>query len=292
MRYLMLFFRMARPTQLLLIALVYSWGVMMALVQGYSWSMPTYLYGLFAGILVSISIHYVNEYADYETDALTMRTLYSGGSGALQDLDLDRGLALKGAFLSVIAGFILAIFGSIEDYLPLLSLALLTVAVVLGWGYSLTPLKLAWRGWGEVDNAFLGAILLPVYGYLVISQRVDTTVISAAIPFGLLAFVNLLATHWADRVADQAVGKYSLASKLTSGRLHLVYLLSMLGAYLYAFGLAPYPRVVQLSSLAILPLSILGFLRFTKQHSPAPSVFPMVVYLVVQLISWGYVYFV
>jgi len=290
MQYLKLFFRMARPNQLLLIALVFSWGILMAMVRGSSWSTLSYLLGLGAAILVSISIHFVNEYADYETDKLTVRTPYSGGSGALQDSGLDKNLALRGAILAMILGFTIAIFAFLMGHLPLQVLTILGLAAFFGWGYSLKPLKLAWRGWGEIDNALLGAWLLPIYGYTVIHHRVDTFIMAAAAPFAMLAFVNLLATHWADRQADLVVGKFTLVTKLSIPQLRFLYLLTMLGAYMWGYWHSQYPPLVKLSSLLVIPVSLWGFVSFTKQHNPAPSVFAMVAFLLVQIISWGYLY--
>lgn len=290
MQYLKLFFRMARPEQILLIALVFSWGVLMALVRGSSWSSLSTLLGLGAAILISVSIHFVNEYADYETDKLTKRTPYSGGSGALQDLGLDKNLAFRGAILAMILGFTIAIFAILMGYLSLQVLAILGLATFFGWGYSLEPLKLAWRGWGEIDNALLGAWLLPIFGYTVIHQRVDAFIMAAAATFAMLAFVNLLATHWADREADRAVGKFTLVTKLSVPQLRFLYLVTMLGAYMWVYWHSQYPPLVRLCSFIVVPLSVWGFVSFTKQHNPAPSVFAMVAFLLVQIISWGYLY--
>ncbi len=290
MRYLKLFFRMARPEQILLIALVFSWGILMALVRGSPWSSLSYLIGLGSAILISVSIHFVNEYADYETDKLTVRTLYSGGSGALQDSGLDKNLAFRGAIPPVILGFTIAVLGFISGDLSRQSLCILGLAAFFGWGYSLKPLKLAWRGWGEIDNALLGAWLLPIYGYTVIHHRVDTSIMAAAVPFALFAFVNLLATHWADRQADRAVGKFTLVTKLSVPQLRFLYLLTMLGAYTWVYWHSQYPPLVKLCSFIVVPLSVWGFVSFTKQHNPAPSVFAMVAFLLLQIISWSYIY--
>ena len=290
MRYLKLFFRMARPSQILLIALVFSWGILMALVRGTSWSSLSYLIGLGAAILISVSIHFVNEYADYETDKLTVRTLYSGGSGALQDSGLNKNLAFRGAIPPVILGFTIAVLGLISGHLSRQALYLLGLATLFGWGYSLKPMKLAWRGWGELDNALLGAWLLPIYGYAVINQRVDTFIMAAAAPFAMLAFVNLLATHWADRDADQSVGKFTLVTKLSIPQLRFLYLLTTLGAYTCVYWYSQYPPLVKLSSLIVVPVSVWGFVTFTKQHNPAPSVFAMIAFLLVQIVSWVYLY--
>jgi len=281
---------MARPEQILLIALVFSWGILMALVRGSPWSSLSYLIGLGSAILISVSIHFVNEYADFETDKLTVRTLYSGGSGALQDSGLDKNLAFRGAILPVILGFTIAVLGLISGHLSSQALYILGSAAFFGWGYSLQPLRLAWRGWGELDNALLGAWLLPIYGYTVINHRVDSFIMVAAAPFAMLAFVNLLATHWADRQADQSVGKLTLVTRLSVHRLRFLYLLTMLGAYMCVFWHSQYPLLVKLSSLIVVPVSVWGFVRFTKQHNPAPSVFAMVAFLLVQIISWGVIY--
>jgi len=290
MPYLKLYFRMARPNQILLIAVVFSWGILMALVRGSVWSSLSYLFGLGAAILISISIHFVNEYADYETDMLTERTPYSGGSGALQDTHLDRKLAILGAILVLILGFALALLGYFLGVLPLQVLYLLGVATLFGWGYSLEPLKFAWRGWGELDNALLGGWLLPVYGYTVINHKADAFVMAAAAPFAMFAFVNLLATHWADREADQSVGKITLVTKLSIPRLRILYILMTLSAYAWVYWYSQYPPLVQVSSFIVVPVSVWGIVSFTRRHNPAPSVFAMVAFLLVQLISWGYLY--
>ena len=290
MRYLKLYFRMARPNQILLIAFVFSWGILMALVRGSVWSSLSTLLGLGAAILVSVSIHFVNEYADYETDKLTKRTPYSGGSGALQDSGLDKNLALRGAIMAMILSFTIAITGFLMGHLSWQVLTILGLAAFFGWEYSLNPLKLAWRGWGEIDNALLGAWLLPICGYTVIHHRVDVFIMAAAAPFAMLAFVNLLATHWADRDADRAVGKFTLVTKLSIPQLRILYLLMMLGAYTWVYWYSQYPPLVKLSSLIVVPLSAWGFVSFTKQHNPAPSVFAMVAFLLAQIISWGYLY--
>ncbi len=54
-----------------------------------------------------------NEYADSDTDAVTERTRFSGGSGALSDLGLDRRVPLYGAWASGGAGVALALLATL-----------------------------------------------------------------------------------------------------------------------------------------------------------------------------------
>jgi len=74
-------------------------------------------------------------------------------------------------------------------------------------------LKLAWNGWGALDNALVGGILLPLYGYGVGTGAMDGWVAGACLPFTGLTLVNLLATTWANRTADATVGNFALATR-------------------------------------------------------------------------------
>ena len=286
-RYILLLFRMARPPQVLAVFLVYTWGVILAWNFEGIFDLAIFLLGWLPSALVSISIHYTNEYADYETDALTVRTPFSGGSGALHDLQMPRSAALRAAWTVLIAGFVLAVGSYAMGYLTLAALGVLALGAFLGWMYSVTPLALAWRGWGEVTNAFLGGILLPVYGFSVMVGQIDWRVVLVSLPFGLLVFLNLLATTWPDRAADAEVGKYTLATRLPMDRLRLLYLLVSFLTYLVIILLLDIlPALVLAGSLLVLPFSFWAWRAYTRQHSPFPSVSVMLIYLVVQIAGW------
>ena len=212
-------YKMARPSQLVLIAGVYSFGNIVAVAVGSSFSWEVFMIGLGAVIPASASVHYANEYADYETDRLTERTRFSGGSGALKATGLQRRLALICACAAVSVGLVLAFVGWSAGLLNETASAILALGIFLGWMYSLPPLALAWRGWGELLNAALGGVLLPMYGYSVQTGRVGLLILFASLPFGVLAFLNLLATTWPDREADAAVGKGTLATRWPARRL-------------------------------------------------------------------------
>jgi 1,4-dihydroxy-2-naphthoate octaprenyltransferase len=205
-------YKMSRPSQLLLIAGVFIFGNIVAMATGSSFNFYAFLLGLLAVIPASASVHYANEYADYETDRLTERTAYSGGSGALKATGLPRRLALICAWAALAIGVVVVLVGWGAGLLNEAALAILALGTFFGWMYSLPPLALAWRGWGELLNASLGGVLLPIYGYSVQTGQVDAVILFASLPFGMLAFLNLLATTWPDREVDAAVGKGTLAA--------------------------------------------------------------------------------
>ena len=286
--YIRTLYKMARPSQLLAITLVMGWGYVVALARGGTPSLVTLLFGYLIIIPISASIHYANEYADYETDRLTTRTPFSGGSGALHDSGLPRSLALISACIALIFGTSLAIVGTLVNIISPISLIILGLGTFFGWIYSLPPLALAWKGWGELTNATLGGILLPAYAFSIHTHTIDLAALLSFLPFGMLAFVNLLATTWPDRKADAAVGKYTLATHWPVKRLRIVHICVSIGALLISFLLMGniLPSIVALSGLVSLPALIWGSIAYTRTHSPFPTVVAMVIFLIAHLGAW------
>jgi 1,4-dihydroxy-2-naphthoate polyprenyltransferase len=280
--------RMARPAHLLLIAFVYLLGATMAMALGAAFDAQLLLFGLVALLIVSSSVHYANEYADYETDALTQRTFFSGGSGALPGSAVPRKVALRAGWVGLAAGSLIAFFGWAAGALNTTALFLLALGTFLGWMYSLPPLALAWKGWGELDNAVIGGMALPLFGFAVLTGAIDFPVAAACAPFVALVFLNLLATTWPDREADAAVGKRMLATSWSPARLRRLYwvvaaLFFLMFPLLVGWSIPP--RVAW-SSYLVAPLVILGGYLYTKSRSPLPSVAAMITMAVVQFGAW------
>lgn len=279
-------FAMSRPLQLLAVIEVYLMGTGIAAAQGHPIELSDVLWGLVALLPISASIHYANEYADYETDALTRRTPFSGGSGALLRTGLAPRVAFKAMWGTLIVGVIVGLLGVSTIGLP--ALAVLAFGLIFGWMYSLPPLQLGWHGWGELDNALLGGVTLPLYGFAVQSKTIDLNVMLACLPFGLLVFINLLATTWADRDADAQVGKRTLATLWPAQRLRLAFFVGGLLAFVLLAGLGGgvIPPLVARSSLLVIPLVIIGGWAYTRRHSPFPTAAAMVAMLNIQLVTW------
>ncbi len=145
--------RMARPTHLLLIAFVYLLGATMAMALGAAFEAQLLLVGLVVLLLVSSSVHYANEYADYEMDALTPRTWFSGGSGALPGSTVPRRVALRAGWVGLAAGSTPALFGWATGALNPTALYPLALGTFLGWMYSLPP-EPRWRLYWAVAALF------------------------------------------------------------------------------------------------------------------------------------------
>jgi len=267
--------------------MVFAWGVIVASVEH-----PLYIIQLIVGfaalMAVTVSIHLINEYADVETDALTQRTAYSGGSGALSETGASPAIALVGAWIALLVGVLIVIIGVLTGPISIQAFGLLMVGVFFGWMYSVRPLALAWNGWGELDNSLLGALLLPLFGYVLARGSLNWSTVLLFLPFTGLAFLNLLATTWADKEADGIVGKQTLAVKWSERRLRRLYLTVGTLTYLIIVfqNFLQFPRYVILVGFLTFPLSILGFHTYTRKQDPSPSVIAMSVYMTLQIGVW------
>lgn len=279
---------MARPLLLLVVVPIYLIGCLIARAFGHALDGSTFFWGLTALIPVVLAAHYANEYADVETDALTRRTPFSGGSGVIARGGVPRSLALSAAWAFLGLGMLLAAAGWLTGNLKPPALLVWAIGTFTGLAYSLPPFRLAWRGWSEAINAGLIALVLPLYGYAVHTGTLDWQVLVGCLPFALLIFILILATNWADREADSQVGKHTLANRLAPYQLRRLYVAAMI----LGFGLQPLlvgsilPPLVVWSSLPAVPFMFWAARRFTRVHSPLPTVLAMLVMMPLQLGAW------
>jgi len=278
-----------RPSQLVLIGLVYMLGVGMGDALTHPGTRSWFRIGVGAAVLfpIAVSIHYANEYADVETDRLTEQTPFSGGSGALARSGVSRKLLAWATAGTLTVGAGAGIVGWQLGLLPTTAAILLSVTAVAGLAYSLPPVALIRRGVGELTNALLGGLILPLYGVAVVG-RVTAVTILAVVPFTMLVGCNLLATHWPDRKADAAVGKRTLAVRWSPRTLRQGYWTLAGLAILTTGSLATrfLSQTVVVAQTLALPLLLWGGVVLTRQRSPFPAVGAMVVHAGASTVAW------
>jgi 1,4-dihydroxy-2-naphthoate polyprenyltransferase len=193
-----------------------------------------------------------NEFYDWRSGADHAGSL--GASRAIMAGWLSPRAILRAAVACFVvgcaAGFALVAAGG----WPILALGL--VGVPLAWGYTAPPLKLAYRGLGEVAVFFLMGPLMVLGSYLVQSSASPATALVASLPVGCLVAAILHANNVRDLDDDRRLGKRTLATILGRTGARREYDALVGGAYLSLLGgvllaLLPWTTLLALLSLPL-----------------------------------------
>ncbi len=117
------------------------------------------------GLCIQLYIVYANDYADHVIDRLNATyTIFSGGSRVLVDGKLSR-LEIGVAAWTMVACSLLT--GGLLHMIFQRAFALLFVllALFLLYAYSFPPIRLSYRGGGEILQMFGVAVVLPIFSY-------------------------------------------------------------------------------------------------------------------------------
>jgi 1,4-dihydroxy-2-naphthoate octaprenyltransferase len=184
-------------------------------------------------------------------------TQFSGGSRvAIYELLTVRQLALISAGLFVAAGLLGLALVAITGSLTLLWIGI--AGVVLGIGYTAPPLKLVYRGVGEIAVALgFGPIML-LGAYVVQTGRLSVEAAVASVPVAILVALILYVNEIPDRSGDASAGKRTLPVRLAPDVVRNLYLGAAITAFAViavgvAVGLLPWPT---LAALVAVPLAL------------------------------------
>jgi len=197
-------------------------------------------------------------------------TQFSGGSRVVHyDLVTMRQLVAVAVGLyaaAIIIGLaVLAIRPSVE------LLAIGVAGVLIGLAYTAPPLKLVYRGLGEIAVAAgFGPIML-LGAYVAETGRLAWEPLIASLPVAILIALILYVNEIPDRGGDAAAGKRTLVVRLSQVAVERLYLVAGLVAFALvvvgvATGIMPWPTLV---ALAALPL-VFQVSRGIHQHYDSP----------------------
>ena len=188
-------------------------------------------------------------------DANPTPTQFSGGSRvAIYDLVSVRGLAVLAAALFAAAGVIGLALVAVTGSTTLLWIGIAGIA--LGIAYTAPPLKLVYRGLGEVAVAIgFGPIML-LGAYVVQTGRIDPEAVLLSLVPGILIALILFVNEIPDRVSDAVAGKRTLPTRFGPSVILGAYLVAGLAAFGIIVagvvaGLLPWPTLVALAAVPI-----------------------------------------
>lgn len=256
----------------------YTVGALAATGSGAVFTSVTYWVGFLFLFFLEAATVLSNEYFDYPTDRRNgFAGPFTGGSRVLVDGELGfddlRGGIRNALLLAAGFGAVVLAFGAGPS--PTAA-AVMAVLSVLALGYTVPPLKLAYRTLGELDVAVTHSIGVMLCGYVFMSGAWhDLRPWLLSLPF-LLAIVPAIALAGVpDYAADRAVGKKTLAVRFGIGGAVLVAkgatLLAALTAVLWQLlGVVPdaYGPLVYLSVPHALLLVWFLHTRLGEQSAP------------------------
>ena len=238
-----------------------------------SFNVVLFVLALGAIVCLHLGANLANEYFDHLSgnDRLNKnRNPFSGGSGLIQ-----KGLTSPKAVL-IAAWLAFAVAATVGVVMLLITrsvfiLVLGLIGVFGGYFYTANPLRLGYRGAGEVIIALLFG-LLPVYGACFLQTgTIDLVPLAPAIIVSLLIFLVILINEFPDVEADAAVNKKTLVVLFGPGTAAKIYMVALVAGYTVAIVAAivqPQMRPAGLLYLLTAPIAI-AILRFLKTDTLA-----------------------
>ncbi len=263
------FFHLSRPHFLVFSTLPYLLGLLVAWREGAPLDSRMAWGGLAAQLLVQLSTAYINDYYDLPSDRLNRRrTLLSGGSGELAAGLLAPRAALIAAAVclggAVGLGLLLTAWG-----MEPVSWTVLILAMLAAVFYTAPPLRLCWRGWGEVSAATVAALVVPQWAYSLQAGALGGDLVRLGLPVLPLIAGMLLGIATPDLPADLQVGKRTLAVRAGAGRIAALYsLLVIAGDGLALLLLGQTGALIALVGLPVAAAAGLGLRRHLAWDGP------------------------
>ena len=218
----------------------------------------TALLTLVGGSFAHLAINVTNDIFDTLSgadDANTTPTQFSGGSRvAVYDLVTIRGLAALAIGLFGVAAAIGLLLVAVTGSMTLLWIGV--AGIVVGVAYTAPPLKLVYRGLGEIAVAVgFGPIML-LGAYVVQADRLAWEPFVLSLVPGILIALILFVNEIPDRRSDASAGKRTLPVRFGPDVIRTGYLVSALAAFAVivagvVIGLLPSPTLIALAAVPL-----------------------------------------
>jgi 1,4-dihydroxy-2-naphthoate octaprenyltransferase len=264
--------RLGRPKFLLYSMLYVALGSAVAVYDGSALSAGRLLHCLGFIWAVHLMTHFCNDYFDLAADRCNAApTAWTGGSRVLADGLLPPTVAVVAAAVLLLIALIL-----LRGFPLLCQRGIGLLIITLAIFYTAPPLRLNYRGLGEITVALVLTVLTPLLAYLVERPSRPGHLLWIVAPLALLQACRMLCMNLADYDGDRRAGKHTLAVRVGCERAAQLFLYGQVGAYgLTAVALhLGLPRAAGLGLLASLPLGLLVALRVERlplQHSASKS---------------------
>ena len=190
--------------------LVFLLGTLFAVISGATFDVYRFIFGYAIVFTAVLAVSYSNNYFDTNTDKYSTQTAFSGGSKILVEhpelLRLAKWIAAGLFVLSIILGFLFMVVFSYPITFPILVI----LSNILGWVYTAPPIKLVYRGLGELSTMIAAGFIIPGMGCFVVMGKIDASFVVLAIPFLMYGFAFSINFEIPDINADLRGNKKTL----------------------------------------------------------------------------------
>lgn len=197
--------------------LAYSLGALAATRTGSAFKGSIFWIGFLWVFFLEVSTVLSNEKYDYLSDKQNkLFGPFTGGSRVIVDNILSFSQINKGFwttfFLAIIFAVVLIYFTTTPSFPQLILIFTLTI---LALGYTIPPLKLSYRGLGEVDVCITHSVGVVLCGFVFQGGNWNHSLPwLLSMPLFLSIFPSIILAGIPDRKADMAVSKRTLAVRL------------------------------------------------------------------------------
>jgi len=233
-------------------------GIAIAASEG-SFDLLTAVLTVLGASFVQLGLNVANDYFDAVQGADDMNvtpTQFSGGSRVIQyGLVSRRRMGLLAAGFYLAAAVIGLLLLALRPSTALLVIGV--VGIVVSLAYTAPPLKLVYRGFGEIAVALGFGPLMLLGAYVVqTGGTVTTQAVVASLPIALLVALILYVNEIPDRRGDARAGKRTLPVRWPRSTVVAVYRLAAAAAYAIVVvgvvaGLLPVPALLALLTIPL-----------------------------------------
>lgn len=256
-----------------------SVGIAVAAAQGF-FDTFTAIVTIIGAAATHLALNVANDVFDTRQgadDANVRPTQYSGGSRVIQyGLVSLRGMATISALLYGVAIACGLLLLAVSFSWSLLIIGIL--GIVLSVGYTAPPLKLVYRGLGEITTALgFGPIML-LGAYVVQSGGpISPEAVAASVPIAILVALILYVNEIPDREGDARAGKRTLPVQLSRAAVIGVYVAAVAFAFAWiavgvVLGWLPLPVLLALGGI---PLALRVYRGISTWYDDAYALMPI-----------------
>lgn len=253
-------------------------GSLIAFGETKNFNLPNLILAELITLFILIATAFANDYADVETDRINRNfNPFSGGSRLIVQGLISKGEMLVATLIASIISIILSIvFLVFLNGHPII-LALSLIGLFIGIEYSLPPLKINYRGYGELFVVFMYSLFCLLFGYVTqAGASFNKDIFYFSVPIGIAIFLIILITEVPDYESDKLSGKKTVPTIFGNEASLIIYFLGVVSIYLSTlilYMLGAINRFIFLGLFFSLPLGLfVGVLSLSKKKNSPKNI--------------------